>query len=602
MMNKIRKKDTGKHKRIDKILYPIVITIFVIILTIYTQNIFTQWNIITGDYENNKTIIQSMSGNMAGNLNLATRMFEDQVVESSIDVLNQIEAYYANNKEDILTKDLSEFMSPVQDLWLDITILDKDALILNEKAKVGDDSYKLTDISGARTFVNELIKKEDLSSQWITISTQTDVIIKYAYQATDDGKYYIEIAANIITYNKNIDVYDIESYANDLVSNFDFVEAAYVFNTEGISTSNYDSGNPQLISDDLKEIFDEAISKHDIAEITEKNSLGYSDTIWSIPVNVSVGDDEDVFYNYGLVLLFNNHKTMNYFYVQAVFNFLVALLAFAVIILIIMRNSSQYMSPLSNLIGSIKSASEGDYEQPAKVSGAKNMRNTIKEYNGLLGRIKEAIRTRENAYFQTINALVSAIDASDTYTAGHCTRVMEISVMLGKKLELSDDQLKTLRYGALLHDIGKIGIDTSIVNKKGKLTKDEYIKIQRHPEVGLSIISNIEYLNNAKLILDEHHERWDGKGYPHGLKGEESSILSRIVSIVDAYDAMASRRSYRDSLTKEKIVKEIVNNEGTQFDPNLTQLFLKMLVDDAGELKDRIYTDVELEVKPKGLI
>jgi putative nucleotidyltransferase with HDIG domain len=589
-MNKTNSnKPIKKSKRIEKIFYPVIVAVLFIMIIIYGQNILSQWNIIVGDYDHNIQIVTEMSRNITRNTNLATRMFEEQAVESANDVLIKINDYYNNSNNDLLAKDLSEFLSPVQDLWIDVNILDNNATVLSEKKRVGEDAYKFADISGARTLAQELIKKEELNGQWITISTQTDVIIKYEFKSTSDGKYIIEIAANIVKYNNNIDVYDIGTYANDLVSNYNFVDSAYVFNTEGFSTSSILNGYPQFISDDLNEVFKKALDTKTESARTRKTFLGYSDTTWAIPVNVSAGSDENVFYNYVLIVAFDNHDLMNYFYTQAGLNLFVALLAIAVILLIILRNRTQYLNPLSKLSTSIIAASNGNYDHIAQIKGAAIVKRTILEYNVLLERIKKAIVTRDNAYFQTINALANAIDASDKYTGGHCERVMALCVLMGEKIGLSTDDLNALKYGAILHDIGKIGIDTRIVNKPGRLTDDEYMIIKAHPSIGLHIIKNIEYLNKAKHILDEHHERWDGKGYPAGLKGEDVDILARITSLADSYDAMSSERPYRSKLKKETIISEIKNNAGTQFDPKLAQIFIEMLNEKEHDIVDGIY-------------
>jgi putative nucleotidyltransferase with HDIG domain len=587
--NKQGKKPIKQSRRIDRIFYPVIIAVLLIIMIIYVQNISSQWNIIVGDYNHNIQIVTEMSKNITRNTNLATRMFEAQAVESANDVLVKLNDYYDINKSDLLKKDLSEFLSPVQDLWIDVSILDKNAAVLNEKKRAGEDTYKFADISGARTLSQELIKKAEIGGQWITISTQTDVIIKYEFMSTSDSRYIIEIAANIVKYNNNIDVYDIGTYANDLVKNYNFVYSAYVFNTEGFSTSSLSNGYPQFISDDLKEVFDKALATKTEAARVRNSVLGFSDTTWAIPVNVSAGSDENVFYNYVLILSFNNHASMNYFYAQAGLNLFVALFAIAVILLIILRNRTQYLNPLSKLSTSIIAASNGNYDEIAQIKGATIVKRTITEYNVLLERIKKAIITRDNAYFQTINALASAIDASDKYTGGHCERVMALSVLMGEKIGLSTDDLNALKYGAILHDIGKIGIDTKIVNKPGRLTDDEYMIIKAHPSIGLHIISNIEYLNKAKHIIDEHHERWDGNGYPAGLKGEDVDILARITSLADSYDAMSSERSYRSKLSQETIISEIRNNAGTQFDPKLAQIFIELLNEKEHFIVDEIY-------------
>lgn len=193
---------------------------------------------------------------------------------------------------------------------------------------------------------------------------------------------------------------------------------------------------------------------------------------------------------------------------------------------------------------------------------------------------EELIKTQqklEQAYLETIEALRYTVDAKDSYTKGHSERVSEYSVLIGKKLGITSDDIYLLRIGGLFHDIGKIGVPDAILTKKEKLTDDEYKQIQNHPLIGEEILSKASIFSDILPIVKSHHEKFDGTGYPEQLKGEQIPYLARIVSVADAFDAMASRRPYRNNINKQEIINEISNNKHTQFDPNIADAFLDIL-------------------------
>ena len=191
----------------------------------------------------------------------------------------------------------------------------------------------------------------------------------------------------------------------------------------------------------------------------------------------------------------------------------------------------------------------------------------------------------ESAYMETIETLRFTVEAKDTYTRGHSDRVAEYSELIGKALGLSETDLKTLKIGGLFHDIGKIGIPDSILLKTTKLDDDEYSEIKNHPAIGAHIISNATIFKDIIPIVKHHHERYDGKGYPSKLQGEDIPYLARITAVADAFDAMTSKRSYRDSLTLEAVREEIEKNMGTQFDPEIAKVFLHILDTQPEEIK-----------------
>lgn len=178
---------------------------------------------------------------------------------------------------------------------------------------------------------------------------------------------------------------------------------------------------------------------------------------------------------------------------------------------------------------------------------------------------------------QIVKALSGAIDAKDTYTNGHSTRVADYSRKIAERAGFSARQQDDIYMMGLLHDVGKIGIPGSIINKPGKLTDEEFEKIKTHPALGEGILKNITEFPQLAVGARWHHERYDGKGYPDGIAGEDIPTEARIIAVADAYDAMSSRRSYRDVLAQNVVREEMAKGRGTQFDPDFADIMLAMI-------------------------
>ena len=181
---------------------------------------------------------------------------------------------------------------------------------------------------------------------------------------------------------------------------------------------------------------------------------------------------------------------------------------------------------------------------------------------------------------QVMQSLAGAIDAKDRYTKGHSQRVAMYSREIAGRYGYDEEKQEDVYFAGMLHDIGKIGIPNEIINKTGKLTDEEYEIIKTHPSIGGDILSNISEIPNIAIGARWHHERYDGKGYPDGLKGKNIPELARIIGVADAYDAMTSKRSYRDVLSQEIVRLEIKKGKGTQFDPVFAEIMLEMIDED----------------------
>ncbi len=186
----------------------------------------------------------------------------------------------------------------------------------------------------------------------------------------------------------------------------------------------------------------------------------------------------------------------------------------------------------------------------------------------------------EKAYLDTIGILRHTVEAKDPYTRGHSDRVSEFSVLIGQKMNLDSDTIHDLKIGGLFHDIGKIGIPDSILLKESKLNDNEYSQIKNHPTIGAHILGDAKVFENIIPIVKHHHEKFDGTGYPSGLKGTEIPLIARIASVADTFDAMTSKRTYRDSLPISVVKEELKRCSGSQFDPEIASVFLDILEND----------------------
>jgi putative two-component system response regulator len=181
------------------------------------------------------------------------------------------------------------------------------------------------------------------------------------------------------------------------------------------------------------------------------------------------------------------------------------------------------------------------------------------------------------AYLETVKVLANAIEGRDRYTRGHVDRVTRYATWMAEELRWPDHQIKTLKFGCRLHDIGKIIIPDHILNKKGRLTEDEWQLMRQHPIAGQKILHNIKHLEETQPYILYHHERWDGSGYPEGLKGREIPLEARLLAIADIYDALTTERSYHPARPHQEVLKYIRMTAGKEVDPDLAEVFLKVM-------------------------
>ena len=228
------------------------------------------------------------------------------------------------------------------------------------------------------------------------------------------------------------------------------------------------------------------------------------------------------------------------------------------------------------------------YQQELEIKVEERTRELLEkkqEVERLYGELQES-------YESTLHALVTALDFRDNETHGHSWRVVEYAMLVACKLGLEEPELTWVRRGAILHDVGKIGVSDAILRKPGKLDAEEWEEMKNHPEMGYRMLQHIKFLEPALGIVLSHQERWDGGGYPRGLEGEEIPLGARIFAVVDTFDAMTSDRPYRPALSIEKAVEEVRTFAGTQFDPTVADAFLSIPIDTWNEIRERVHEQV----------
>jgi HD-GYP domain-containing protein (c-di-GMP phosphodiesterase class II) len=230
------------------------------------------------------------------------------------------------------------------------------------------------------------------------------------------------------------------------------------------------------------------------------------------------------------------------------------------------------------VIEPLEAAEEGRLREQL-LSFARDLNEIYRRERARTQQLEEALSELEESYLATVKTLAFVVEAKDTHTRSHLDRAHDYAVALASRVapELAADQ--TLRYGFFLHDIGKIGIPERVLSKPGPLTDDEWAIMRTHPLLGAQILSPVKFLHRALPIVEAHHEKWDGSGYPRGLKFEEIPLGARIFALVDAFDAMTSDRPYRRALSFEQALEQISRSAGTQFDPEVVRGFVELCED-----------------------
>jgi putative nucleotidyltransferase with HDIG domain len=291
-------------------------------------------------------------------------------------------------------------------------------------------------------------------------------------------------------------------------------------------------------------------------------------------------------------------KLHNLFLLMAFGSVLAALLCSIV-------SSRSIVKPIAHVVSHLRNAeSTGELSEfTIELSSTTEIRELAESYNRAAVSIKNGRENLQSAYVEFVGSLANALDARDRYTSGHSSRVSQLASATAAAMGLDPESVERIRTGALLHDIGKIGIADSVLQKPGRLTQEEFAIVKEHPVIGRRILEGVRGLAPYLNAVELHHENWDGTGYPKGQSGEETPVDARIIHVSDAYDAMTSNRSYRRGMTHEQAMHELFKHAGTQFDPRVVQMFAtlphEIVIGQPLEFEDRDHF-AELEVMKAG--
>ena len=241
-------------------------------------------------------------------------------------------------------------------------------------------------------------------------------------------------------------------------------------------------------------------------------------------------------------------------------------------------SAQSIVKPIAGIVSQLRNTAHTGVlpEFEANHSSILEIRELVENYNRAAVAVREARDTLHDAYVEFVGSLASALDARDPYTAGHSIRVSELSSATAAAMQLDHEHVERVRVGALLHDIGKIGVADAVLQKTGRLTDEEFALVKQHPIIGRRILEGVGGLAPFLEAVELHHENWDGSGYPKGQAAEQTPIDARIIHVADAYDAMTTDRSYRRGLTHERAIEILHEYAAVQFDPRIVYLFSEL--------------------------
>lgn len=568
--------------------------------------------ILEGEFEKSKQLVRDRVVNIVNDADYMNLLMERPLEAEARQVLEEVVKEY--NSRGNIDFDLHPYIAGKEDIHLYIIDSHNVVVAATDVKDIG------LNFSAWPDFVKYLQRIRDskvFTPARMSLSLRGSVMTKYCYMATADGKYIFETGTPIEPNEEMLKNIGFDKFEEKVVAENDFVDDVILYDYEGISYKKTPSGENIKVQPEYMPYFNEAIETMKTVE-TIGQFNGRKTYYQFVPYQImgAEGSNErnviQIIYN---DIELQKKLRSNQFVVGGIV-LLVALVSGS----FGLYKSKGITKPMEEITASIDQVSEGNFDVHLDIQTNYEFEKLSRQFVNMAREIKNLLNERyENerkleeknkeiyeqkaeitalyeeteamneeltvllqdnrkSYFETVRALANAIEAKDSYTGGHCERVTEYSLMIAKAMNLNEASINDLKFGSILHDIGKIGIPENILNMEGKYSEQEYMLMKKHPEIGNIILKDLHFLDNCRRIVYEHHERIDGKGYPNSLKGDKISLLSKIVCVADAYDAMTSIRPYRKrAMTMDEAINELLANRGTQFDENVVDVFVEQL-------------------------
>lgn len=595
-----------------KLSFLLIFVVVIVATFLGVQQLILTRNTLSDNFEQGKQLVKDRILNHVRDIDNMYLLVEKPLESEAQTILEKVSQAYEENGS--INFDLAPYVWGKKDY--DLYIINEDDIVVatTDEADIGL-NFKL--FPGKSEKLDEMRESKRFFPDRVDLSSLKSIVKKYCYLPSRDGKYIFEIGIGMAQFSGTLRGQEFGNIEGEIPREYDFVNRVTMYDERGYGYKQNDDGQAVTVQAGNIKYFEQALDTGKTVEF-EGVYDGAKVTFMYVPYNLM--DAVGMNINQVIEIVYNDfwlqdalEKGIGSIIVSITVGSLVAVV-FAFYL------ARKVTKPIEKLTEATRELSKGNFDIRTNITTNDEFRilglyfdkmardistllqeryqyeadlkvknNEIfqqKEEIGALyeettainGELETLLTENQNSYFETVMALANSVEAMDAYTGGHCERVMEYSVEIAYAMRLSADEIRDIRFGSILHDIGKIGIPGEVLNKADKYTAEDYETMKKHPVIGHAILKDVHFLENGRKIVLEHHERMDGKGYPNGIKGEEIDLLSRIVCVADAYDAMTSNRPYRSQpFTKEEAIAELIRNKGTQFDPQIVDVFIKIL-------------------------
>lgn len=596
--------------------YKLSILLFTVVLLVSgflgTFQYIIMRNSLISSFDQNKKLIRDRVLNIVHDADYINLLMERPLEIEDKEILEAVVEKYKLEKN--INFSLEPFLVGKKNV--DLYIIDKNNIVIatTDKNDQGLDFSPWTDFVH---YLDEVRSKKVFSPARMSLSLNGEEMTKYCYMPSPDGQYVFETGTKLDEQNGLTEDIGFDKFEKKVIQDNNFVDSVVLFDYEGVSYKKSENDENMEIEPDHLAYFKKAIQTMEIVETTGdyKGKKAYYQYIPYQIIGAQGANERnviEVIYNDSILAENLESNIRIILWIVCIGAVLAASYGF--------YRAGSIARPIAVITEGIQQVSSGNLDFSFNINSNDEFSLLGRQFNAMTKEIRRLLSERlqiqrdlenknkeitsqkeeitalyeettalneelesllqqnQSSYFETVRVLANAIEEKDSYTRGHCERVMQYSTMIAEALGLDKKEMSDLKFGSILHDIGKIGISESILNKEGSLSEEELMEIRRHPEKGNHILESLHFLDGCRKVVYGHHERIDGKGYPNGLKGDQIDLLARIVSVADAYDAMTSCRPYRkNAMSRETAVQELLTNKGQQFDEKIVDTFINCL-------------------------